>query len=294
MTKFSSGRVLAAVCSGLFLAGIALLSTAHGDEPACPKCSANQQGVPLLSKIPYVSRLFKTAKCEDCQGDFERIGVDFDIEVCEHCPPPASASRANPPLITRWVVVKGEKQPKVLACEAATCGVPVARASNCAASNCKAAVCCEAAECCQASCSKEASSLSQDRIIEIYAENAALKATLEAQSAFHKEKLEMLEMLAGLSTEKAKLESQLETLVHQSEATKETLALMSENARLKAQVEAAEAKLTIVHEMAKLAMENEQLKLALQKRQNHGLISNEVQDLPAPEEVKSRPAKLER
>ena len=319
MTKISSGWIFSAVCGGLFLAGITLLSTAaRGDEPACPKCSAAQKEIPVLSRIPYINRLFKTsaAKCEDCQSEqFERVGVDFDfdVQVCENCPPPASASKTSRPIVARWFVVEGENQPrlcletrsvskadfqrfqtepKVLACEPPTCAAPTCKAGNCVAGT--IAACC-AAPCCDEACERSANVLSQESVIEIYAENAALKATLEAQSAFHKEKMEMIEMLAGLTAEKAKLESHLEALVQQNQATKETLALMSENARLKAQVEAAETKLNIVHEMAKLAMENEQLKLALQKRQNHGLISNDAEYLPpAPEAIKSRPAKLER
>lgn len=93
----------------------------------CATCPQNERGVPILSKIPYVSRLFKnvgrasvdecTQDCEladlDCPGpverylrlvgtdDLEQIGIDFDCEVTTDCPPcetarcaPATAARS--------------------------------------------------------------------------------------------------------------------------------------------------------------------------------------------------------
>lgn len=285
MTKTQNGRFLAALCGGLLLAGATLrLDAARGDEPpaVCPKCSTVQQGIPLLSKIPYVSKLFTNgtaALCQDCQ-DVARIGVDFDVEVCQECPPPAPPAFRAGPLVARWFVVEGGNKS---ACQANICESDCG-SDDCQTLACKDAACCEASACCQASCGTTASGSSWERIVDLTARNAALEATLEAQTVFQKEKSEMFAMLAELNAHKAKLEAQVETLAQQNQVTKEMLTLMTENARLKCQVEAAEAKLTIVHEMAKLAMENEQLKLALHKRQNHGLISGDVQYFPpAPE-----------
>jgi hypothetical protein len=72
----------------------------------CPKCANHERGVPILDKIPYVSRLFKNVGVghvsEECEVEvvecpapktvrwiapdgLERIGVDFDCEVVEQC-----------------------------------------------------------------------------------------------------------------------------------------------------------------------------------------------------------------
>jgi len=77
--------------------------------PKCPACAQNERGVPLLSKLPYVNRLFKNVgpapanqKYETVDADcppprvvresrfvgpdgLERIGVDFDFEATDNC-----------------------------------------------------------------------------------------------------------------------------------------------------------------------------------------------------------------
>ena len=62
---------------------------AWGGEPQA--CQCPDTGVPILSKVPYLSRLFKSvgvvheAGCEGqcaktpCADQLERIGVDFEI-----------------------------------------------------------------------------------------------------------------------------------------------------------------------------------------------------------------------
>jgi hypothetical protein len=290
MTKTQNGRFLAALCGGLLLAGAAWLPGAVcGDEPPanCPKCSAVEKGIPVLSKLPYVNRLFKNVtatKYQECQ-DVARIGVDFDVEACQECPPPAPAASKAGPIVARWFVVEGGNKS---ACQATICE------SDCGSDDCQTLASkvkgyCEVAPCCDSACRKAAAGSSWERIIDLTARNAALEASLEAQTAFQKEKSDLFEMLAEMAAHKAKLETQVEALAQQNQVTKEMLTLMTENARLKAQVEGAEAKLAIVHEMAKLAMENEQLKLALQKRQNHGLISGDVQYFPPSPETRSSP-----
>src|SRR5262245_43925534 len=96
-----------------WVAGMVLFSggfgLAIGDEPngqdskctdkACQEkqCQYHSTGVPILSKIPYVSRLFKTVGIVDgpgfesgqcpktpCAEELERIGIDF--ELCPACP----------------------------------------------------------------------------------------------------------------------------------------------------------------------------------------------------------------
>lgn len=91
----------------------------------CPACPPNERGVPLLSKLPYINRLFKNVgpvhagevcETEDVQcpasrttrhagpDGFERIGVDFDCDVTQHCAQcqatrcaPANSAQANCP-----------------------------------------------------------------------------------------------------------------------------------------------------------------------------------------------------
>ena len=242
-------------------------SSARGDEPpACLKCNVTERGIPFLSKIPYVSRLFKkTAAAEE----LERIGVDFDIDVCQDCPGVCQPS-ARPRLIVFRHTAHGEI--------AAEC---------CENEPCCGKDCEEASACCRASCETAKSGLSWERVVELTAKNAALEAMLEAQDSFQEEKSDLVETLTEALVEKARLEAKVESQAQHIELTKEMLTLVSENARLKAQVEMAEVKVALVHELAKLALENEQLKLALQTRHNRGQLADEGQILPPASEAKS-------
>ena len=278
MNLTKTGRFHAVIGGALLLAAAAVSPfPARGEEPPpdCPQCNAAERAIPFWSKIPYVSRLFKNVG----QQEFERIGVDFDIEVCQACP-------TTTPLFMVRRTAHGQI--------AAPC--------------CENEPCCgkdyeESSACCRASCeTAKHGGPSWEQIVELTAENAALEATLEAQTAFHKEKSELFEMFAEVSMEKAKLEAKVESQAQHIELTKEMLTLVSENARLKAQVEMAEAKVALVHEMAKLALENEQLKLALKSRSGSGQLADDAQPAdknaaqylhPSPEAKPSRagPAK---
>ena len=90
-----SARFAAAMAGVVVLSGSFAL--VHGDEPpkVCPEtkaCQCPEVGVPILSNIPYVSRLFKSVGvvhepgCEaghcvktPCADQLERIGVDFEF-----------------------------------------------------------------------------------------------------------------------------------------------------------------------------------------------------------------------
>jgi hypothetical protein len=67
--------------SAAFLAAAALAMpcVAQEEKCDCPAKKAAVQGIPMLSQVPYLSRLFQVAP--PCEGDVERIGVDF--EFCE-------------------------------------------------------------------------------------------------------------------------------------------------------------------------------------------------------------------
>lgn len=92
----------------------------------CPACPQAERGVPLLSKIPYVSRLFTNvgrASCDECTQDceladvdcpgpvdrnlrlvgadgLERIGIEFDCDVTAGCAPCETARCA--PAVTAY------------------------------------------------------------------------------------------------------------------------------------------------------------------------------------------------
>jgi hypothetical protein len=286
-TKFA--RLQTLICGILPLIAIAALpAAAPGKEPG-PKCAtfvAEETAIPVLSDIPYFGQFFKSVKHTPVQ-DFERIGVDFEFEICPDCPVPlniSSAACTQSAQAQRFAARRASHQQTAApCCEEACCE----NAHCCKNEACCGEDCAEGSSCCRASCeTAEHRGLSWERIVKLTAKNAALEASLDALSEFHEEKSEMMESLAEMAIEKARLEVQVETLTQQSQATKEMLALISENARLKAQAQLAETKLTVVHEMAKLAMENEQLKLALQKRHTPGQLADDVQYFPPGPEFK--------
>lgn len=264
--KTTNGKRFETVVWGvLLLAGSALPGAARSEEPqpACPKCSAVERGVPVLDKIPFVARLFKNVgtsqdrKCSPPQ-ELERIGIDFDVEACQDCPAEcvfdsvsgACQQHARPQILVMRHMVHGKLASPC--CEGG-------RYEEGCGEDCE-----EASACCRAANESAKHGLSWERIVELTAQNASLEASLEAQSAFHEEKSELTDSFVEILMENARLQAQVETQAKQAELTKELLTLVSENARLKAQVEMAEVKLTLAQEATRLAVENEQLKHALQ------------------------------
>jgi hypothetical protein len=77
-------------CAGWIGATLLAVTVASGAEPKC-QCPAapppQEAGVPLFSRIPYLSRLFKNVvPASDCQCPgqvVERIGIDFDCACPE-------------------------------------------------------------------------------------------------------------------------------------------------------------------------------------------------------------------
>lgn len=290
MNRTNFARLQSLICGILPLIAIAALpAAAPGKEPR-PKCAtfvAEETAIPVLSDIPYIGQFFKNVKHIPVQG-CEPLGVDFEFEICPDCPVPlniSSAACTQSARAQRLAVRRASHQQTAAPCCEEACSE---NAHCCKNEACCGEDCAEGSPCCRASCeTAERRGLSWERIVELTASNAALEASLEAQTAFHEEKAEMMESLAEMAIEKAKLEVQVETLTQQSQITKEMLALISENARLKVQAQLAETKLTVVHEMAKLAMENEQLKLALQKRHAPGQLADDVQYFPPGPEFKA-------
>lgn len=282
MTK-NGERFQAVLWGVLLLAGsFALPGEARSGEPqpACPKCSAVERGVPVLDKIPFVARLFKNAgtsqdrKCAPPQ-ELERIGIDFDVEVCQDCPAECvfdSVSGACPQNALPQILVMRHMVHGKLAS-------PCCEDDRCEDDRCEEGCgedCEEASACCRAANESAKHGLSWERIVELTAQNAALEASLEAQSAFHEEKSELTDSFVEILMENARLQAQVETQAKQAGLTKEVLELVSENAKLKAQAELAEERLALVQQMAKLAVENEHLKVALQLANGKGRPSTTV------------------
>jgi hypothetical protein len=283
-------RILPVTFGVLAIIATAAFSTtgrAEDPSPKCRVCVAQEKAVPVLGQIPYLGRFFKNTSHQEV----ERIGVDFDLEICPDCPQACKAPVAAG-------VCQPTARPQLFVIRKTASGQAIATCCNdepCCGKECKAAAaCCEKG--CEIICEEEeCEGLSWERIVKLTAKNATLEAMLEARESFADEKTEFLEMLAELSMEKVALEGKVAAMAQKAELTKEMLTLVSENARLKAQAEMAEVKLSMLHEMAKLAKENEQLKLATRSRAVPAQLSNDVEYLPPSPHtnrpVRSSPAK---
>lgn len=261
---------------------LALAAVAVAEEPKC-QCPAtvtvtrHEVGVPILSKVPYVGRLFKNvgiatspcesgecavaghcaqAKCADgnCPAVtthvFERIGVDFDF---------AADGKA----------CEGQACPigKLTVCDAAACKAIAVAAKTCDAACCEGKVCaCESKVATTACpCSKSAAKTDAlwEKIVELSAGQAAAEAALEVQEDTLDRTAEMLEALAEVHAEKARLEAKLELQEGQTELLGKLAEMAAENAQLKAQVELAEAKAKVMEHTVEITVENERLKMRL-------------------------------
>ncbi|MCE9524887.1 MAG: hypothetical protein K8R36_02390 [Planctomycetales bacterium] len=284
----------------LATAAFPMAGRAEDPSPKCRVCVAQEKAVPVLSQIPYLGRFFKTVTHQEV----ERVGVDFDFEICPDCPQACKGgvaagvcqSTAGPKL---FVIRKTANGQMTATCcnDEPSCGKDepgCGKDEPCCGKECAAATaCCEKG--CEIICEEdECQGLTWERVIELTAKSAALEAVLEAHEAFDEEKSSLIETLAMSMVEKAKLEGKVEALTQQAELTKEMLTLVSENARLKAQAEMAEVKFSMLQEMAKLAKENEQLKLSTRTRAVPAQLSSDVEYLPPSthkQPARSAPAK---
>lgn len=254
-----------------FVAALAIVATAllaakgaRSEEPK-ERCELRFEvkatGVPLLSKIPYVSRLFKNTEAKaDCAAEVERIGIDFDLDgvsgqVIEFHGPLGVCPE------TSAVCPLSAVQAAVAKCASGTCPADagVAAAKCCAEVKCCSEGKCQcSAECCQLA--KDEKAELWEHVAELTAENAALEATLEGHEALLEAKGEMFESLAALMVEKAKLEAKLEMVEHRDSMLKEMVELQAENAKLKAQAELAVQKEELLKAQLVTVLENERLK----------------------------------
>ncbi len=263
-----------------------VLSTfvACGDEPQT--CQCPEVGVPILSKVPYLSRLFRSvgvvheAGCEagpcektPCADQFERIGVDF--EFCQTCPD--GVVRFGPIELAvcsedENCCCRGQECP--VACAGCACPSAGKLAVSQAAAACESASCackCGAGQCCAGACAAVSKTSAaahhaaacqcagRDELWEHLVEMAAAKGAAEAALEARQEHSELLDALVEMATKGAALEAKLEAQAELHKTFERMVELASENAQLKARVELAEIKAAMLKETIPVAIEKELL-----------------------------------
>ena len=270
------------------LGGLVLAAGAAAEEPKCA-CPAHQVGVPLLTKVPYISRLFKNvgeaaASCpQECTEVFERIGIDFvfgpdgQAGVCQIRPVDngekgCQGTHAGQTLPSPYYLQDDiqyfppgsefKRSHEAAGCTQAACKTAThvaVKACTCPGECCPDGQChCTAKSVAACPFAKLAADKNKlwETIVELSAGQAAAEAALEVQEESLERSAELLESMAGLHAENAKLAAKLEVQdqLHQ---------LVAENTRLKAQVELAEAKAEVMRATVEMTVENERLKMRL-------------------------------
>lgn len=276
--------VIAGLASGLLLATgtLGTLNQAGADEPRIalptpPNVIENSGsavqvhvGLPVLSKIPFVNRLFKNIGPGGEDLQVERIGIDFDFDVRADangavtvCPTEgakffsaAPAGAAVPaqfrtaPLIVEW-----QTPAAVGHCATASAQAPACCATNgkCAGPSCQQmsdAVMVGphanlfVTRCSEAECVREVSG--GDSVF--------------VQAAVFEARTEMMEELLPLAIEHAKLEAKVEHLAEREEMHKQLFQLAATNAQLQARLEFQKEQMAMLEQTIKLTHENDLLK----------------------------------
>lgn len=273
--RVDGNRVRAAV--GILLVAAAVLVSQNQAAGAEPGYGCPEAGTPILSKIPYLSRLFRNvgvAQEQKCpQDDLERSGVDFECEVdCpflsfgasgwQVCPLEVQAAYKATPCTNSAATCSGEKSCTANACTGKSCAEKACTVSACAKKCCCDECLCDDCECGERKCELTVAKQQPahwEQMIGMAAENGALAATLEA----HEGNLELIEGMAELMVENAKLEAKLEAQAERLELVSEMQQLLAENSRLKAQAELATERAQLTHGALMTSLENEKLKLRI-------------------------------
>lgn len=265
----------------------------RADEPHCHcPATAATECVPLLTKIPYVGRLFKTTPCdESCQ----RIGIDF------------AGGQQGPKLMfgIGWQSASAECTCDDCKCPAGTCPANCVKADNCVCTNCPCpeGSCPEAcvahvahSHCCAQQCAEkcaagshccavqtaEGCAAGKCCIVRVTADEAcptAIVANCQAECAdhcvagkclpadvrvFHLPAPDRLVDVSRLSAENIRLASQLEAqesiFEERSELLDAMAELSAEKAKLEACLEFQAQHAELVKEMHELYAENLRLK----------------------------------
>lgn len=245
---------MARMISAAALLGLMLATTSlRAEEPACQRCEV---GVPLLSKIPYMGRLFRNVSAGH-DGAACTAGGCPGQAVSEELPCPASAVAAPVPGAAQVFRIVGDDgferigvdfdfnlQCTEAGCTQAGCTQAGCADAVCAKGSCRA-VACETGSCAEAACSKTACAGCPTQ----QAVPAGLIAAVETQSA-------ILEAYAGFSAELDVLRDKYEE--QKAEMIDAIVATQIENATLKAKLEFAgeREKLVLENTVAKLQLEN--------------------------------------
>jgi hypothetical protein len=225
----------------------------------CENCEHNRQirlelsvdgnvtGIPLIGKIPYMTKLFQATKAEGCC-----------LETCEPATPTCSKPENQPTNVT-WEFIPPSPSSihpfSVIAWQACAGEANTANHSTCEASRCSS---CPGSSCLSAGCpgtthdeGKVAHAVVTaharpaavdaghqqwiERMIELERVNARLEATLEAHATLDELRQEMLqaqgemiEQMAQAQVEKAQLEAKLEYTTAWAKGYAENLRLKNE------------------------------------------------------------------
>jgi hypothetical protein len=217
-----------------------------------------------------------------CTENFERMGVDFDFELC---PPPPGFAQIIKFTGPACVCEDCRCSPCLGQCHAFAVAANPCAAAACTAATCNAVACGEATGGCE-NCPAQHAVRHVDHFIkkmhpacemlklfetiaELSAEKAAAEAALEAREEAHEEFAELLESMIELVAQNASLEAQLAAHAENAKLSEKMIELASENARLKAQVELADARHEILRGSLEVAIENERLKLRVAELEKH-------------------------
>lgn len=275
-------------CVGLSVVAIfvALGALARADEPKCNGPQAKVQhevGIPLLTKVPYVGKLFKKVTVVNHEAEAspaEHSIFQFEIGLagpaaCEACPAVGKAIACGKDgCQVRPIKIAGPDAASHCAADC-QCGGQCACGEQCScAAECpvaKLAVCkCGAG--CAATHTRTAihhHHAHWEQIVELTAAAAAAEARLEASEQTVEITHDALEALSELAAEKAGLTARLEAQIEHGKLAETLMELAVENARLKAQVELAEAKAAVMQQTVEMAVENERLKMRIADLEHH-------------------------
>jgi outer membrane murein-binding lipoprotein Lpp len=267
--------------------------TAHAEELPAPhqvqvEFKITGSGVPVLSKIPYLGRLFindpkpATECCEkECEiaEKFERIGIDFtkitpglhiveedfetgftieesEFSICPACPANAQCS-TNTQCSTN-------AQCSTNCCVACTATACPGLAACCKQTECVAQACATESKCVGDEPCQKTACIVSSRLGDLVAENMALNTALEAKDQILHLQTEMMERFATLMAEKVEVEAKLEftqQLHAEREKSRQKIEeLAQENNRLKNMVEMAAVRRDVEASKSELAQANQRLK----------------------------------
>lgn len=263
------------MASALFLPAMLLCCTlgllafrpAAADEPEVlppPVAPAECRGVPILSKIPYLSRLFKNVEvageCDTAQAQHcplitrtwravgpdgaERIGIDFDFD-CQ--------------LLSAEEPCEG-RCPALRACSEELCTEEFCSEEECGEEVCREEVCGEVV-CSEVVCSEEAcdQSRTHEALVEARLELELYEALSEAEAEFREREMELIKELfeariaAAVAT--ATLKARDKAVSGEAKLREELADARRENSRLQARLEVADEKAELLSQLHQARVE---------------------------------------